>query len=145
MDRRVGDWALQIPGWLLLAYLLYAQAIPAFDYDLGVRMGTQEAAASITEVGVAFWFGFAFADLAIYIPLLAAGLVAHWLGYRWWRPVLGAALGITVYWPVVALAMAVAASDAAGWQVDTTGYWLVLPVIALWGVWGLFEAARPRG
>ena len=39
MNRKAGDWILQIPGWLLLVYLLYAQAIPALDYDLGVRMG----------------------------------------------------------------------------------------------------------
>ena len=144
MNRKAGDWMLQIPGWLLLVYLLYAQAIPALDYDLGVRMGTQESAATITEVGVAFWFGFAFADLVIYIPLLAIGLIAHWRAYRWWRPVLGAALGITVYWPVVALAMAVDASDAAGWEVDTSEYWTVLPVIALWGLWGLFHVARSQ-
>lgn len=47
-------WSLQGPGWVLLLYLVYAQAIPAFDYDLGVAMGTQESAARITEVGVAF-------------------------------------------------------------------------------------------
>lgn len=144
MSRGVGFWGLQIPGWLLLTYLSYAQAIPAFDYDLGVRMGTQESAASITEVGVAFWYGFAFADLVIYIPLLAAGLLAHWRGYRWWRPVLGAALGITIYWPVVSLAAVFDATDAAGWQVDTIEYWMVLPVIALWGLWGLFQVARSR-
>lgn len=40
MDRGTERWWLQIPGWFLLAYLVYAQAIPAFDYELGVRMGT---------------------------------------------------------------------------------------------------------
>jgi len=34
--RDFGFWSVQIPGWLLLAYLVYAQAIPAFDYQLGV-------------------------------------------------------------------------------------------------------------
>ena len=33
------DRSVQIPGWLLLIYLVYAQAIPAFDYDLGIAMG----------------------------------------------------------------------------------------------------------
>ena len=144
VNRTTGFWILQIPGWLLLVYLFYAQAIPAFDYDLGVRMGTQESAASITEIGVAFWYGFAFADLIIYIPLLLAGLIGHWRGSRWWRPVFGAALGITIYWPVVALAMAFDARDAAGWMVDTGEYWVVLPVIALWGLWGLVQVARSR-
>ena len=76
MNRRgTGSWAIQLPGWLLLVYLVHAQAIPAFDYQLGVAMGTQEPASQISEVGVAFWYGFAFADLVVYIPLLALGLI----------------------------------------------------------------------
>ena len=136
---------LQIPGWLLFMYLVYAQAIPAFDYELGVRMGTQEPAQRITEVGTAFWYGFAFADLVIYIPLLGAGLVGHWLGRLWWRVVFGAALGITVYWPVAVLATAVDARDASGWAIDETAYWIVLPIIAVWALWGLFVVASKAG
>ena len=49
-------WLLQGPGWLLLAYLAYAQALPVFDYEWGMRMGTQESAAQATEVGVACWW-----------------------------------------------------------------------------------------
>lgn len=55
VKRKPDFWWLQIPGWILLAYLVYAQAIAAFDYDLGVRMGTQESAQQITEVGAAYW------------------------------------------------------------------------------------------
>ena len=135
-------WWLQIPGWILLVYLVYAQAIPAFDYELGVRMGTQEPAHRITEVGAAFWYGFALADLIIYIPLLGAGLIGHWLARPWWRVVLGAALGITVYWPAVVLVTAVAARNASGWEIDETAYWIVLPVIAAWGAWGLVALSR---
>ena len=138
-------WWLQIPGWLLFAYLTYAQAIPAFDYELGVRMGTQESAQQITEVGAAFWYGFAFADLVIYLPLLCAGLIGHLRGLPWWRAVFGAALGITLYWPVVALAAAVDARDASGWDVDETAYWIVLPVIAVWALWGLVAISRGAG
>ena len=118
MARGLERWWLQIPGWLLLAYLVYAQAIPAFNYELGVRMGTQESAQQITEVGAAFWYGFAFSDLVIYIPLLGAGLVGQRLGCPWWRVIFAAALGITVYWPVVVLATAVDARDATGWNID---------------------------
>ena len=60
-------------------------------------MGTQEAAEVVSEVGVAFWYGFAFGDLIAYIPLLAIGLI---------------------------------------------GYWLVLPLITLWGAWGLWRLTR---
>ncbi len=56
-------WALQGPGWLLLIYLIYAQGISACRYELDVSMGTQEPAKQITEVGVAFWYGFALGDL----------------------------------------------------------------------------------
>ena len=142
MDRGPEYWWLQIPGWLLLAYLFYAQAIPAFDYELGVRMGTQESAQKITEVGAAFWYGFAFSDLVLYIPLLGAGLIGHYLGRPWWRVIFGAALGITIYWPLVVLAATVDARDASGWEIDETAYWIVLPLIAIWAMWGLFLIAR---
>ena len=140
--RRLEWWCLQLPGWLLLAYLTYAQAIPAFDYELGVRMGTQESAQNITEVGAAFWYGFAVSDLVVYVPLLCAGLIGHRLGRPWWRVIFGAALGITVYWPVVCLAAVVDARGAAGWHVDERAYWVVLPTIVVWALWGLLAVAR---
>ena len=134
---------MQIPGWLLLFYLIYAQAIPAFSYDTGVAMGTQESAEQITEVGTAFWYGFAFGDLVTYIPLLLVGLIGHWIGKMWAHVVLSAALGITIYWPVVCLAAVVAARDAAGWNItNETPYWIVLPLIMLWGAWGLWRIMR---
>jgi hypothetical protein len=142
-NRGIGFWMLQAPGWLLLIYLTFAQAIPAFDYDLGIAMGTQESAAQITEVGVAFWYGFAFGDATIYIPLLAAGLIGYWAEQLWGRVLMGAALGITVYWPVVSLAAVVAARDASGWMIgDETGYWIVLPLFTIWALWGLWHVAR---
>lgn len=139
MKRDIGFWLLQVPGWLLLLYLIYAQAIPAFSYDIGVAMGTQEPAEQITEVGTAFWYGFAFGDLITYIPLLAVGLIGHWRRKIWGRVLLAAALGITVYWPVVCLAAVVAARDAAGWNLtNETPFWTVLPLITLWGGVGLW-------
>jgi hypothetical protein len=139
MEKRdVRFWLLQAPGWLLLMYLIYAQALPAFNYELGVAMGTQEAAAQITEVGVAFWYGFAVGDLAIYIPLLLAGLAGHWRGRTRGRLLLAGALGITLYWPVVSLTAVVAARDAPGWNIgDEAAYWVVLPLIAVWAAWAL--------
>ena len=139
MKRDISFWLLQGPGWFLLLYLIYAQAIPAFNYDLGIAMGTQEPAELITDVGAAFLYGFAFGDLVTYIPLLAIGLIGHWLGRMWGQVLLGAALGITVYWPIVSLAAVVAARNAAGWSLaNETSYWVVLPLITLWGAWGLW-------
>lgn len=133
---------MQVPGWVLVIYLVYAQGIPAFDYELGVQMGTQESAETITAVGVAFWVGFAFADAVFYIPLLVAGLVGTWLGRIWGRVTMAAALGITVYWPIVVLAAAFDARGAPGWYLDDSEYWIVLPVIALWAAWGLWWISR---
>jgi hypothetical protein len=120
----------------LLVYLVYAQVPAAFDYELGVRMGTQEPVEAITEVGAAFWYGFALADLLVYIPILAAGLLGLWRDCRWSPGVLGAA--------VVALAAAVDARDAEGWAIDETLYWIVLPIITLWALVALSHIARPR-
>jgi hypothetical protein len=142
-NREAGFWLLQAPGWLLFVYLVYAQAIPAFNYDLGVTMGTQEPADTITAVGAAFWYGFALGDLLTYIPLLGLGLLGHLRAATWHRVVLAAALGITVYWPVVCLVAVVAARDAAGWELaDETPYWIVLPIICLWAAFGLWSLLR---
>lgn len=141
-NRRIGFWLLHGPGWQLLLYLVYAQAIPAFDYDLGIAMGTQESAEQVTEIGVAYWYGFASGDLLVYIPLFALGLIGHGLTRNWGRMMLSVALGITVYWPVVSLAAVVAARAAAGWNLtNEADYWIVLPPIALWAVWGLWRIA----
>ena len=136
-------WTVQCAGWLLLLYLVYAQAIAAIDYELGVSLGTQEPAEEITEVGAAFWYGFAFGDVVVYIPLLAAGLIGIWLRAPWARVVFGAALGITVYWPIVSLAAISVVRGASGWNLpDEVNYWIVLPLIALWGAWALWRMTR---
>jgi len=136
--RNIKIWILHVPGWLLVFYLIYAQAIPAFDYELGVSMGTQESADIISDVGVAFWYGFAFGDLIIYIPLLVFGLLGHWFKKNWGNILLSASLGITVYWPIVCLAAVVSARDATGWNLESeVAYWIVLPLITVWGLWGL--------
>jgi hypothetical protein len=136
-------WILQISGWALLLYLIYAQCMPAFNYDLGVRMGTQEPASQVTEVGVAFWWGFAFGDLVTYVPLLFAGLIGHIAGWPRARMALAAAFGITFYWPAVSLATVHAAHGLEGWTLqDESLYWIVLPLISLWGLVCLWLLAR---
>ena len=145
MKRDLGFWMIQGPGWLLFMYLVYAQAIPAIDYELGVSMGTQESAEAITAVGVAFWYGFALGDLVVYTPLLALGLIGFGLSRDWGRIALASALGITVYWPIVCLAAVASARDAPGWILaNETTYWFVLPTIAIWGGWGLLYLVQAR-
>ena len=141
--RSTSFWAIQMPGWLLLTYLIYAQGITAFGYEMGVAMGTQKPVEIITEVGAAFWYGFAFGDLVTYIPILLIGLIGHLRAARWGRIWMAAALGITVYWPIVCLAALVEARGASGWNIATEApYWVVLPLIAVWGAWGLIKVSR---
>ena len=141
--RGLAFWALQGPGWLLLIYLVLAQGITAFSYDLGVSMGAQEPAEAITEVGAAFWYGFALGDLLTYIPIFLVGLIGHLRGTQWGRFGLAAALGITVYWPIVCLVALVDARDAVGWNISSElQYWLGLIPITAWGAWGLFYIMR---
>jgi len=131
-------WFIQVPGWLLFLYLVVAQCASAISYQLGIRMDMQEPAEQITEVGVAFWWGLAFADLVFYTPLLGLGLIGHFLVADWVPLVLGAALGVTVYWPIVSLATVRAARDAPGWSLPKESqYWVVLPLIAGWGLVGI--------
>jgi hypothetical protein len=139
LSKAAERWLLQATGWLLLIYLSYAQLIPVFNYQLGVEMGTQEPVEQVTEVGVAYWKAFAFGDLVIYAPLLLTGLIGHLLHRRWGHIALAAALGITVYWPIVSLAAVHSAREAEGWMLgNPVEYWIVLPIIALWGFWGLW-------
>ena len=131
----IGFWIVQLPGWMLFVYLVVAQCLSALNYSLGVRMGTQEPAEQVTDVGVAFFKGFAGADLVFYTPLLGVGLVGHFRDAVWSDLILGAALGITIYWPIVCLWAVRAARGATGWELPKEAqYWVVLPMISLWGV-----------
>lgn len=101
-------------------------------------MGTQEPAERITGVGVAMFRGFAGADLLFYTPILCIGLIGHYNSAPWGNLILGAALGITVYWPIVCLWTVRAARGTAGWNLPKElQYWIVLPVIAAWGLTSL--------
>jgi len=134
----IAFWFIQVPGWLLFIYLAVAQCVAAISYELGVRMGTQEPASRVTRVGVAFWKGFAGADLVFYTPLLGLGLAGHALGADWGRTALAAGLGVTVYWPVVCLWTVHAARGAPGWDLpNERQYRVVLPLISCWALVGL--------
>ena len=131
-------WTIQVPGWMLFAYLLVAQCTAAISYSLGVKIGTQEPARRVTEIGVAFWKGYAGADLLFYTPLLGIALVGHFLGKSWSGLLLAAALGVTVYWPITCLWTVKAARGAEGWGLPKeVQYWVALPIIALWDAVGL--------
>ena len=122
------DAFVKIPGWLLFWYLLVGQCIPAIDYEIGIRMGTQDPPEVVTPIGVAFWKGFATADLVFYVPLLGYGL---WT-YETNSTSLSAALGVTVYWPMVCLVAAIKARGTEGWSLDDRPFCIILPIFILW-------------
>ncbi|MDJ0994005.1 MAG: hypothetical protein QNI90_10550 [Dinoroseobacter sp.] len=129
----IAFWFIQGPGWLLFIYLVVGQCTAAVNYNLSVRLGTQEPSARITEVGVAFFKGYAGADLVFYVPLLGLGLLGHAVGAPWSGVLVSAAMGITIYWTLACLWTVKAARGAAGWQLPKEErYWVVLPVIAGW-------------
>ena len=139
MVRRSASTFVQVSGWLFFAYLVYAQGITALNYDYGVAMGTQEPVENITQVGVAFWYGFAVGDAVFYIPLLLAGLIGLARRSQWAPGIMIAAMGITVYWPIVCLVAVATARGASGWSLpQETQYWMVLPIIAAWAAWVLW-------
>ena len=134
----IAFWTIQVPGWILFAYLVVAQCTAAVSYSLGVSMGTQEPAERITDVGVAFFKGYAGADLVFYVALLGVGLLGYAVEAPWSGVVLGAALGVTVYWPIACLWTVRAARGAEGWDLPKEEqYWVVLPLIAGWAALGL--------
>jgi len=143
MTRSKASVFIQVTGWLFLAYLVYAQGISALNYDYGIAMGTQESAENITEVGIAFFYGFAVGDAVFYIPLLMAGLIGFGRNRQWGRSVMIAAMSITVYWPIVCLVTVAAARGAPRWSLPKeTEYWVVLPIITVWAAWALWWLIR---
>eukprot|EP00563_Minutocellus_polymorphus_P020674 CAMPEP_0197732740 /NCGR_PEP_ID=MMETSP1434-20131217/41661_1 /TAXON_ID=265543 /ORGANISM="Minutocellus polymorphus, Strain CCMP3303" /LENGTH=90 /DNA_ID=CAMNT_0043320005 /DNA_START=66 /DNA_END=334 /DNA_ORIENTATION=+ len=90
-------------------------------------MGTQDSVDVVTEVGVAFWKGFALADLIFYIPLLGYALATYDERKETNKAYLAAALGITVYWPIVCLKAAISVRGAPGWFLDDRPFLVLLP------------------
>lgn len=145
MSRGKAFLFIQVSGWLFLGYLVYAQGIAALSYDYGVAMGTQEPVENITRVGKAFWYGFAVGDAVFYIPLLLAGLIGLAKGSHVGKNLMIAAMGITVYWPIVCLVAVATARGAPGWTLPRESeYWVVLPIIAMWAAWVLWRLIRAR-
>jgi hypothetical protein len=126
--------------------LLIGQTGALIDYDLMVSLGLQEAAHEITEIGVVYNEAFAAADTFVYLPLLVIGLVGLWFQTRWGVVTLAAALGITAYWPIVALCALYAAIGTPGFNFSNhTLYTAILVPVFVYGLCGLVFLARGGG
>ena len=95
----VGFWILISAGILLLLLLLVGQTFSLINYEAAVTYGLQESVQEVSEVGIAFAKGFAFADTLVYIPLLLLGIVGLLKRKKWGVYLMFASCAISVYWP----------------------------------------------
>ena len=123
--QRLDQWLILAPGWIVLISLLLVQVPGAFDYEWMVSLGLQESEDEISPVGVAFGVGCCVCDTIFYVPLLLVGLLGF-PKHRCAHSCLSAALGITLYWPVMYLVAFQRASQLEEWNLDLTNYRIVV-------------------
>ena len=126
-------------GLFLTVMFLLGQTLAVFNHDLTVSLGLQESEQEIGKVGVAFAKGFGFGDTLIYIPLLIFGVIGLLKNKRWGRYSMFGAMAITAYWPLVHLYAIFIERTAITLSPSTyIGYSILLPLIALYGLWGMW-------
>jgi hypothetical protein len=141
----IGFWVLTGVAIFICVTLPVGQTMSLIDYDLTVAWGLQEPASAVTAMGVVLNKAFAAADTAVYLPLVAIGVVGLWLGKAWGMIALAAALGITAYWPIEVLYFIYAARGLPGFTLGHhTVYTLVLLPFVIYALWGLTFLYRHR-
>ena len=143
--RPIGFWVLMILGVFILLMLLVGQMMSFINYEFTVSIGLQESVAVVGEMGVAVNKGFGVGDTIIYIPLLVIGLVGLWIGKKWGIYAMVGALGITAYWPMVAIFLLLFARGSPGFNfTNFTSYSILLTAFTLYGLWGLWYLYKNR-
>ncbi len=139
IQKNIGFRILIGFGILLSLLLLCGQTLALFDYNLTVELGLQESVNEVGEVGIAFAKGFGFGDTVIYIPLLIAGIIGLLKNKNWGFFLMFGALAITSYWPMVCLYAFLSDSVAITLTPDKyISYSLLLPLITIYGLWGMW-------
>lgn len=142
-----GDSIRKSPGFRVLITLgvfltfmfVAGQTLSLIDHDLTVSLGLQESEAEISDVGVAFARGFAFGDTIFYIPLFVIGVIGLLRNTPWGVFSMVGAMAITVYWPVVHLFAIFDGKDVMRLSFEKyVAYSIVLPLIAAYGLWGMW-------
>lgn len=140
MDNKVKVrfWILIIVSSLLSLIYLLGQTMAVINYDFTVSLELQEPVEEITKVGVALNKGFGVGDTIVYIPLLFIGIIGMIKRKQWGLYSMSGALAITMYWPIVCLTTLLFAKNSPGFNFsDYTTYSIVLPIISLFGLWGM--------
>ena len=137
--KDVGFWALILVASVLFVFLIIGQTLSVIDYDLTLNLGLQESEEEIGKVGIAFAKGFAFADTIFYGPILVLGILGLLKGKKWGAVLMLAALGITVYWPIVHLYAIYIDTEAITLnQEKYISFPIVLGLIIIYGLWGIY-------
>ena len=137
--KDVGFWALILLATVLFVFLIIGQTLSVIDYDLALNLGLQESEEEIGKVGIAFAKGFAFADTIFYVPILVLGILGLLKGKKWGAVLMLAALGITVYWPIVHLYAIYIDTEAITLnQEKYISFPIVLGLIIIYGLWGIY-------
>jgi len=145
--RTIGFWVVMISGIMILVLLFLGQTMSFINYEFTVSLGLQEPVEQIGEIGVAVNKAFGVGDTIIYIPLLIIGLIGLWQRKAWGIYVLGGALAITAYWPMVCLFVILFAESSSDFNyADFTSIAIVLisfTIYGLWGLWYLYKNQKP--
>ncbi|MBT8315016.1 MAG: hypothetical protein KJP26_11205 [Maribacter sp.] len=137
--RGFGFWALILTSILLSLFLLVGQTFSLFNYEAAVAFGLQESVEEVTQVGIAFAKGFAFADTITYIPLLLLGIIGLLKRTKWGIYAMFACCAISVYWPLVHLyAIHVGKSVMILHPEKYVSFPITLSIIILYGLWGMW-------
>ncbi len=143
--RGLGFRVLIILALLLNLIMLIGQTGSLFDYGFTVSIGLQESVEEVTGLGVAWANGFAFGDTVFYIPLFIIGIAGLFRQKVWGIFFMFGALAITVYWPIVNLYAMLAGKHAMNLNPDKfISFSILLPLIALYGLWGMWFLYRYR-
>ena len=137
--RGFGFWVLILTSILLSLFLVVGQTFSLFNYEAAVAFGLQESVEEVTQVGIAFAKGFAFADTIAYIPLLLLGIIGLLKRTKWGIYALFASCAISVYWPLVHLyAIHVGKSVIILHPEKYVSFPITLSIIILYGLWGMW-------
>ena len=137
--RNFGLKILIITSIVLMLFLLSGQTFSLINYEAALDLGLQESAEEITEVGIAFAKGFAFADTIAYIPLLLIGIIGLLKRTKWGVYAMFASCAISVYWPLVHLYAIYIGVDVIILNPEKyVSFPITLSFIILYGLWGMW-------
>ena len=137
--RGLGFWMLISVGVLLLLFLLIGQTFSLINYEDAVGLGLQESVEEISQVGIAFAKGFAFADTVAYIPVLLLGIIGLFKRKKWGVYMMFASCAISVYWPLVHLYAIYIGKDVITLEPEKyLSFPITLSFIIIYGVWGMW-------